>query len=232
MTFTWKDALGAFLLASAAFGAGALVTHSLGVTAATAAADSASIAHHTRDSLLVVNAGLNAHSDSVARADSAERDAQLGRRKMDSVAVASAKGEAATASTLLQAATTVADSVVLYRDHMVPALRLEVANLTSEIAHADSVGQANANGWHNEIQRSARFTALLLQDSLTLHADSLAIDKLSRVSVVAMSPLAKLETAAETAAIAAATVGACQNKVLSLGCIAGTAVFIKRALKP
>ncbi len=130
MTFTWKQLLAILVLASAAFGAGALVTHNLGVDAARAAQDSAAAVNHTRDSVAFVVQLGKARSDSIAHLDATLVAILSATRALDSAAVASAKDEAAAASTLLATTKTTADSVVLYRDQVVPALQLEVSNLT------------------------------------------------------------------------------------------------------
>jgi hypothetical protein len=227
---SWQKALAVVGLVVAALAGGYAICHSAAAAAAQRSADSLAVIERSRDSLAAIADAERARADSIARADTlmasaAERVAAAARAlaRKDSVAADDAMAELATK-------TSAADSFPVYRDRIVPAKDREIADLRIS---ADSSRKA-ADGWHDaylwQIESSAAlWRRLAITDSTNadqraqLLADAKAMTKVP-------SPWSKLESAAETGAIGAATTGACAHKLLSVGCIAGAVVIVKRVL--
>lgn len=130
-----------------------------------------------------------------------------------------AAAEQATTATRAQLAQamTAADSLAAY----VPL----VAGLTEELAIAKSSTRSYREALAASIAKSAALTARVAADSLLIEGQRETIRGMSRPTTAGSGRLGRV---VETAALAAATAGACQRGVLTVGCLAGAAATWQR----
>lgn len=162
-----------------------------------------------------------AHADTVATLNAAvvARDTLVRRETARAQAAEGKAGvaarETATIRQELAAASSAADSLAAYPP-LVDALTRQVVALDSSRA-----------GYRDALAQSVQAAGLLRQriavDSVALHQARVALARAITVVPVTRSR-GGIGRAAETAAVAAATVGACDEALLSIGCVAGIVV--------
>lgn len=230
MTAQLKAILTALGVALGAFAGGWALARSQGATVAQLAADSTARVDLTRDSARVVLQLQAASNDSAAKAAAARAESMAGIAKSSISQILRLDSAARSAQRGLDSARVAADSLRLYRDSVVPSLETEIGALVREKAAADSAGDS----WQQAFQRQAAVAGALraagVQDSTLIASQRAALAKAAAVSPAVVSPLTKAEGALESAAIGAATVAACKQGVLTIACLAGTAVVVKRIL--
>lgn len=218
----------ALLAAAALVGAGWLLCHAQSEAQSVTAIAQADSVERVRDDTVSKLQVVLAARDSAAVVDSLLAIALTGTHTLDVAAVASARKEFAAGQLLLVAASTVADSVVVYRDQIVPALQLEVADLSVQVSHSDSSAAAWHSAFDRQVEASAALRALVSNDSGLIASQRLAIAKASAVPVVALSFWPSVGSLAETGAIGLVTLRACEDHAISLSCAAGVGDLIAR----
>jgi hypothetical protein len=229
---TWQKALAVVGLVVAALAGGYAICHSAAAAAARRSADSLAVMQRSHDSTVAVLRFQLAQRDSAARADSV-RVADLDRRA--AIASAGKDGAAARARkafALLDSARSALDSFAIYRDSLVPALGTEIGALGRQLVTVDSARQSYRDAYVQEIAANVKLGAIISSDSTLILSQRAQLLADAKAAAKVPAPWSKLESAAETGAIGAATTGACVNKVFSVGCIAGAAEVVKRILHP
>jgi hypothetical protein len=110
-------------------------------------------------------------------------------------------------------------------------LALDTARLALQAARFDSARRNDSTAYQMQLRASAALTGLLQVDSATMRAMRDSLAKAGPLPAPVPVFTSKLLAAAETGAIGVATVQACHSP-LSLGCVAGVVVTVKRILKP
>jgi hypothetical protein len=227
---TLRTALLSLGLAIACLAGGYAICHSAAAAAAQRSADSLAVAQRSHDSTVAVLRFQLAQRDSAARSDSA-RAADLDRRAaLAAEARDSATARARQAFALLDSARSALDSLAIYRDSLVPALGTEIGALGRQLVTVDSARQSYRDAFTAEISANVALRGIVSSDTTLILSQRAQLLADAKMMAKVPAPWSKLESAVETGAIGAATTGACAHKLISVGCIAGALVVVKRVL--
>lgn len=141
----------------------------------------------------------------------------LGRARASEAREAAANQATTATRAQLAQAMTAADSLAAY----VPL----VAGLTEELAVAKSSTRSYRDALEASIAKSAALTARVAADSILIEGQRQTIQGLARPATASGGRIGRV---AETAALAAATAGACRQGALTVGCLAGVAATASR----